>query len=151
VLQKCWGPCGTSSDAYGGRRGFLGIGTEPGAGDRPREPRDSMRTRPDAPRADEARPPARSGDGTRRRGLYRVKQFIHNHVLKVNGDRAEGYAYLEAKPVYNGESYVVAARYNDEYAKRNGQWRFTKMSLTPFFMVPLKEGWAGDDLLKMGR
>src|SRR5271167_2615848 len=22
-------------------------------------------------------------DGTRRRGLYRVKQFIHNHVLKV--------------------------------------------------------------------
>ncbi len=90
-------------------------------------------------------------DGSRRRGLYRVKQFIHNHVLKVHGDRAEGYAYLEAKPVYNGESYVVAARYNDEYVKRDGQWRFSKMSLTPFFMVPLKEGWAGDDLLKMGR
>ncbi len=90
-------------------------------------------------------------DGTRRRGLYRVKQFIHNHVLKVHGDRAEGYAYLEAKPVYNGESYVVAARYNDEYVKRDGRWRFSKMSLTPFFMVPLKEGWAGDDLLKMGR
>jgi len=86
-----------------------------------------------------------------RRGLYRVRQFIHNHVLKVNGDRATGYAYLEAKPVYNGESYVVAARYNDEYVKRDGRWRFTKMSLRPFFMVPLKEGWAGDDLLKMGR
>ena len=85
------------------------------------------------------------------RGLYRVRQFIHNHVLKVNGDRASGYAYLEAKPVYNGESYVVAARYNDEYIKRDGRWRFSKMSLTPFFMVPLKEGWAGDDLLKMGR
>ena len=55
------------------------------------------------------------------------------------------------KPVYNGESYVVAARYNDEYLKRDGRWRFSKMSLTPFFMVPLKEGWAGDDLLKMGR
>ena len=86
-----------------------------------------------------------------RRGLYRVRQFIHNHVLTVNGDRAKGYAYLEAKPVYNGESYVVAARYNDEYVKREGRWRFSKMSLTPFFMVPLKEGWAGDDLLKMGR
>ena len=90
-------------------------------------------------------------DGTRRRGLYRVKQFIHNHVVTAHGDRAEGYAYLEAKPVYNGESYVVAARYNDEYVKRDGRWRFSKMSLTPFFMVPLKEGWAGDDLLKMGR
>jgi hypothetical protein len=90
-------------------------------------------------------------DGSPRRGLYRVKQFVHNHVLKVHGDRAEGYAYLEAKPVYNGESYVVAARYNDEYVKRAGGWLFSKMSLTPFFMVPLKEGWAGDDLLKMGR
>ena len=69
----------------------------------------------------------------------------------MNGDRASGYAYLEAKPVYNGESYVVAARYNDDYLKRDDCWRFSKMSLTPFFMVPPKEGWAGDDLLKMGR
>lgn len=91
-----------------------------------------------------------SGSGPRR-GLYRVRQFIHNHVVKINGDRAEGYAYLEAKPVYNGEAYVVAARYNDEYVKRDGKWLFSKMSLKPFFMVPLKEGWAGDDLLKMGR
>jgi hypothetical protein len=86
-----------------------------------------------------------------RRGLYRVRQFIHNHVVNVHGERADGYAYLEAKPVYNGESYVVAARYNDEYVKRDGKWKFSKMSLTPFFMVPLKEGWAGEDLLKMGR
>ena len=94
---------------------------------------------------------ARTADGSRTRGLYRVRQFIHNHVLKINGERAAGYAYLEAKPVYNGESYVVAARYNDEYVKRDGHWLFSKMSLTPFFMVPLKEGWAGADLLKMGR
>ena len=90
-------------------------------------------------------------EGKPRRGLYRVKQFIHNHVINLHGDTADGYAYLEAKPVYNGESYVVAARYNDEYVKRDGQWKFSKMSLTPFFMVPLKEGWAGEDLLKMGR
>jgi len=35
--------------------------------------------------------------------------------------------------------------------KRNGKWLVSKLSLTPFFMVLLKEGWAGDDLLKMGR
>jgi hypothetical protein len=52
-----------------------------------------------------------------RRGLYRVRQFIHNHVLKVTGDHATGYAYLEAKPVYNGESYVVAARYTRRVRK----------------------------------
>jgi len=83
--------------------------------------------------------------------LTRVRQFIHNHMIEIDGDRASGFAYLEAKPVYNGESYVVAARYDDEYVKQNGKWKFKKMSLKPFFMVPLKEGWAGDDLLKMGR
>jgi SnoaL-like protein len=92
-----------------------------------------------------------SEEGKPRRGLYRVKQFIHNHVINLHGDHADGFAYLEAKPVYNGEAYVVAARYDDVYVKRDGGWKFSKMSLTPYFMVPLKEGWAGDDLLKMGR
>lgn len=94
--------------------------------------------------------PPKSGEQAPRR-LYRVKQFIHNHVIRLHGDTADGYAYLEAKPVYNGESYVVAARYDDEYVKRDGKWKFSKMKLTPYFMVPHKEGWAGDDLLKMGR
>ncbi len=97
-----------------------------------------------------ARGPSASGE-PRRRGLYRVKQFIHNHVVRINGETADGFAYLEAKPVYNGEAYVVAARYDDEYVKLGGRWKFRKMKLTPYFMVPLKEGWAGDDLLKMGR
>jgi hypothetical protein len=95
--------------------------------------------------------PRTAPDGSSRRGLYRVKQFIHNHVINLHGDRGDGFAYLEAKPVYNGEAYVVAARYDDEYVKRDGRWKFTRMTLHPYFMVPLKEGWAGDDLLKMGR
>jgi len=82
--------------------------------------------------------------------LSRVRQFIHNHVVEIHGDRANGFSYLEAKPVYKGESYVVAARYDDEYVRHNGEWKFKKMALTPYFMVPLKEGWAQDDLLKMG-
>lgn len=84
-------------------------------------------------------------------GISFVKQFIHNHVLHLQGDRATGFSYLEAKPVYNGESYLVAARYDDEYIKQNGQWRFKKMQLTPYFMVPLREGWAQEDRIKMGR
>jgi hypothetical protein len=87
---------------------------------------------------------------TREPRLSRVRQFIHNHMVEVRGDRATGFSYLEAKPVYKGESYVVAARYDDEYVRHNGQWKFKKMALTPYFMVPLKEGWAQDDLLKMG-
>jgi len=84
-------------------------------------------------------------------GISFVKQFIHNHVIQLQGDRGTGFSYLEAKPVYKGESYLVAARYDDEYARQNGQWRFKKMSLTPYFMVPLREGWAQEDRIKMGR
>jgi hypothetical protein len=96
----------------------------------------------------------KTGEGGRGPGrpprLSRVKQFIHNHAVEINGDRACGFAYLEAKPVYKGESYVVAARYDDDYVRQGGRWKFKKMALTPYFMVPLKEGWAQDDLLKMG-
>jgi len=80
-----------------------------------------------------------------------VKQFIHNHVIHVQGERGTGLSYLEAKSVSKGESYLVAARYDDEYLKQNGQWKFTKMNLTPYFTVPLREGWAQEDRLKMGR
>ena len=80
-----------------------------------------------------------------------VKQFIHNHVIQVHGDQGTGLSYLEAKPVFKGESYLVAARYDDEYVKQNGQWKFKSMRLTPYFTVPLREGWAQEDRLKMGR
>jgi len=78
-----------------------------------------------------------------------VKQFIHNHTIHLNGDTGTGFAYLEAKPVYNGEAFLVAARYDDEYVKQNGQWKFRKMSLVPYFMVPFNEGWAQEDRFKM--
>ncbi len=78
-----------------------------------------------------------------------VKQFIHNHTIDLHGDNGSGFAYLEAKPIYNGEAFLVAARYNDEYVRQNGQWKFKRMDLVPYFMVPLKEGWAQPDRLKM--
>lgn len=80
-----------------------------------------------------------------------VKQYLHNHVVQVQGDNASGLSYLEATPVHKGESYVVAARFDDEYVKEGGAWRFKRVKLTPYFMVPLKEGWAQDDPIKMGR
>jgi ketosteroid isomerase-like protein len=78
-----------------------------------------------------------------------VKQFIHNHVIQIHGDHAHGFSYLEAKPIYGGEAFLVAARYDDDYVRENGEWKFKKMGLVPYFMVPLKEGWAQADKLKM--
>ena len=70
-----------------------------------------------------------------------VKQFIHNHVINLKGYTAKGFSYLEAKLIYKGESYLLAARYDDEYVKEKGQWKFKKMELIPYFMVPLRDGW----------
>jgi hypothetical protein len=83
--------------------------------------------------------------------LSSVKQFIHNQIIEVHGDTATGISYLEAKPVYKGESFLVAGRYDDEYVRQDGQWKFKKMKFTPYFMVPLKEGWAQEQKIKMGK
>jgi hypothetical protein len=80
-----------------------------------------------------------------------VKQYLHNHVITVTGNTATGRSYLEATPVHKGESYLVAARFDDQYVKENNRWYFKKVKLTPYFMVPLKEGWAQEDRIKMGR
>src|SRR5215471_787056 len=79
-----------------------------------------------------------------------VKQFIHNHLVEIEGDRARGTSYLEARPVYRGESYLVAARYDDAYAREDGRWRFQEMAMTPIFIVPLREGWAGEEKIRLG-
>jgi hypothetical protein len=74
-----------------------------------------------------------------------VKQFIHNHVITLDGDRASGLSYLEAKTVTNGESYLVAARFDDEYVREGADWRFRVLRLSIYFAVPLNAGWAGED------
>ena len=80
-----------------------------------------------------------------------VKQFLHNHLVELDGDRAAGTSYLEARPVYAGESYLVAARYDDTYLREDGGWRFARMAMTPIFIVPLREGWAGAEKVKLAR
>jgi hypothetical protein len=80
-----------------------------------------------------------------------VKQYIHNHVVEIEGDRARGFSYLEAKPVINGQAHLVAGRYDDEYLRSNGQWRFTRMAFTPHFIVPFNEGWANDERVRATR
>jgi hypothetical protein len=80
-----------------------------------------------------------------------VKQYIHNHVVEIHGDRAKGFSYLEARPSINGEAHMVAGKYDDEYLKVGGRWRFTRMTFTPHFIVPFKEGWANDERVKLGK
>lgn len=82
-----------------------------------------------------------------------VKQFIHSHVIELDGGRGTGWSYLEAKSVSRGVAYFVAGRYQDEYVFNQGRWMFKRMDFEPYFTVPFNEqgGWAQDDRLRMGR
>jgi hypothetical protein len=80
-----------------------------------------------------------------------VKQFIHNHAVEIEGERGFGTSYLEARTVFEDESVLVAARYDDAYAREDGCWVFARMALVPIFIVPLREGWAGEDKIRLGR
>jgi len=44
---------------------------------------------------------------------------------------------------------VVAGRFDDEYIRHGGRWLFKKVRATFYFMVPLKEGWAGEERIKI--
>ena len=66
----------------------------------------------------------------------------------MQGAYATGISYLEAKPIYNNESYLVCGKFTDTYAKRNEKWLFKDVSLKTYFFVPLREGWAHADRIR---
>jgi len=57
-----------------------------------------------------------------------LQHNITNHYIKVDGDYAEGEAYLVAHTVVNMNNeryaFLQGARYLDKYERRNGVWKF---------------------------
>jgi len=89
--------------------------------------------------------------GNMGRVLESVTQFVHNHVVQVDGDVGTGSSYLEAKTVSKGVAHRVAGRYLDTYRRTPEGWRFARMEFVPLFTLPFDESWASPDKLQMGR
>jgi len=75
--------------------------------------------------------------------LQQIKQFIHNHMIEVDGDEAIGWAFLEARYGSNGTSYNVAGKYEDTYRRVDGRWLFSSIYVSFYFTVPSDSKWAG--------
>jgi len=60
-----------------------------------------------------------------------ARQFIHSHVVDVQGDRGTGFSYLDGRPVRDGKSYYVVGRFDDEYIRLDGQWMFQRVVFGP--------------------
>ena len=68
--------------------------------------------------------------------------FIHNHIIEIDGDNAEGTCTIDARFTRKGESILGAGWYEDKYRRVNGKWRFAARKVSFHHSVPLKEGWA---------
>lgn len=71
-----------------------------------------------------------------------ARQFMHHHVVQVEGDRGHGHCDLDGRPVRNGESLFVVGRFDDTYIRIDGNWYFQSVRLTVHYMVPPGAGWA---------
>ena len=71
-----------------------------------------------------------------------ARQFMHHHVVEVDGNRGRGHSDLDGRPVHNGQSLFVVGRFDDEYRRIDGVWYFQSVRLTVHYMVPPGAGWA---------
>ncbi|MEV6218354.1 nuclear transport factor 2 family protein [Nocardia sp. NPDC051833] len=74
-------------------------------------------------------------------GQVLVKQFLHGHDVEILGDRATGVSFFEEKVVFDTESSFVAGKFTDEYVREDGRWRFARIELDLYWVVPYSRGW----------
>src|SRR5271156_6309696 len=80
------------------------------------------------------------------RNLDLVKQFIHNHIVDVDGDAAMGISYLDARYAQDGESVMVSGKFTEAYRRTEDGWKISEMVVHIYFSTPIPVGWAGDRL-----
>lgn len=76
-----------------------------------------------------------------------ARQFIHSHMVEVEGNRGTGSSYLDGRPVRDGKSYYVVGRFDDEYICLDGKWMFQRVVLNVHYMIEAAERW--DDLIPL--
>lgn len=70
-----------------------------------------------------------------------ARQFIHQHVVEVDGDTGRGNCWLDGRPVRDGKSFYVVGRFDDEYVRVDGEWMFARVVLTVHYMIEAAEHW----------
>ena len=69
---------------------------------------------------------------------------VMNPIIEVNGDRATGTWYLLGPFTFRKGNRAIwlAARYDDDYVKINGEWKFQHLRATGRMAAPYEKGWA---------
>jgi hypothetical protein len=68
--------------------------------------------------------------------------MIHNELIVITGDEAQGLCSNELRWSENGKSMIGSGYYEDRYRRENGRWRFVERDMTFIHWVPLQKGWV---------
>jgi hypothetical protein len=69
---------------------------------------------------------------------------VMNPIIEVDGEMARGVWYLFGPFTFQkgNRPFWLAARYEDDYVKVNGEWKFAHLRAIPRMSVPYEKGWA---------
>ena len=68
--------------------------------------------------------------------------YLTNESIEVTGERAAGsWKLFEPCTVRDRVAVWQGGRYEDEFERRGGEWRFTRMTLFLEYRTPYDEGW----------
>ena len=70
--------------------------------------------------------------------------MVMNPIIEVSGDEASGTWYLFQPCTFAEGNQAVwgSARYDEEYVRVDGEWKFKNLKLTSFFWTPFDQGWV---------
>jgi uncharacterized protein (TIGR02246 family) len=83
--------------------------------------------------------------GIQRQSLPFAVHYVMNPHIEVAGEHATGRWYLlePCTMVVESEQAVWGtARYEEEYVKVGGEWKFKTVKLIPVFWTPFDQGWV---------
>ena len=77
--------------------------------------------------------------------------MVSNPIIEVDGDKATGKWYVDVPCTLRGAERPLwlQARYDEEYVKEGGQWRWKSITTAFDFITPFDEGWVKTPILTL--
>ena len=68
--------------------------------------------------------------------------MIHNNLVRIDGDEAEGICSIELRMILDGKSMIGSGYYKDRMRRVDGTWKFVVRDMNFIHWVPIQKGWA---------
>ena len=77
--------------------------------------------------------------------------MVSNPIIEVDGTKARGRWYVDVPCTLRGAERAVwlQAKYEEEYVKEGGEWKWKSITAVFDFITPFDEGWAKTPVISM--